>query len=96
MAGHLVLVHEGPKPFKCNKCNSTFKSIQGLTGHIASVHEEKKQFKCEICNSSFAQTYQLKGHKTLVHEGPKPKDYSKDPHKAEYIGPVFTELAAGR
>ena len=24
------------------------------------------------------------------------KDYSKDPHKAEYMGPGFTESAAGQ
>ena len=53
---HIVSVHEGKKPFKCDMCDANLKQ----QGHIASVHENKKPFRCEICSISFGRKPNLK------------------------------------
>ena len=43
-------VHEREKPFKCERCNSSFVTMQSMNQHVASIHEKKKPFKCQFCN----------------------------------------------
>ena len=58
--------------FKCDVCDSIFKTKQNLERHVASVHEGRKPFKCDFCNANFAHKHQLKRHVASVHENKKP------------------------
>ena len=64
----LPSVHEGKKPFKCDKCEVYFGLKYDLNLHIASVHEGKKPFKCEICNDQFELKHELNEHIASVYE----------------------------
>ena len=65
---HIASVHEGKKPFKCDKCEVYFGLKYDLNLHIASVHEGKKPFKCEICDDQFELKHELNEHIASVHE----------------------------
>ena len=39
---------EEKEKFKCDICNTNFKSKQGMKGHIATIHEGKKQFNVRL------------------------------------------------
>ena len=54
--------HVVDKHFKCDKCNSFFKTKYKMKRHIESVHERKKPFKCNVCDASFAQNAKLVRH----------------------------------
>ena len=41
----MALVHEGTKPFKCDKCDYSCSLKGNLKQHVASVHEGIKAFK---------------------------------------------------
>ena len=43
-------IHEGKKPFECDKCDSTFTRKHGLKYHLEIVHEKWKPFKCQSCS----------------------------------------------
>ena len=50
---HIASVHEGKKPFKCDKCESCFNLKKDLNVHVASVHEGNKPFQCKMCDVQF-------------------------------------------
>ena len=54
MKKHVVSVHEGNKPFKCDVCEYTSPQTVDFKKHVASVHEGKKPFKCKICDKSIS------------------------------------------
>ena len=56
--------------FKCQVCNSYFKSTRNLNNHISSVHEGKKPFQCDTCN--YVHLFYKEKHVALVHEEKKP------------------------
>ena len=68
---HIVAVHEGIKPFKCDTCDANFARKDKLIAHIAAIHEGKKPYKCGNCDARFAQKPNLHGHIAAVHEGKK-------------------------
>ena len=69
---HVVSVHEGKKPFKCDICDFSCSLRHNMKRHVALVHEENNPFKCDICDFSSAQRNVLKVNVASVHEGDKP------------------------
>ena len=65
----LDLVHDGQKPFKCDRCDAGFMGKYNLNLHIKVVHEGNKPFKCSVCVDSFTSKRSLEGHFDLVHNG---------------------------
>ena len=65
---HIASIHEGKKPFECNRCNTMFSQKGNLEKHIASVHEKKKPFECSIWNAKFGRKAHLNAHIKSVHE----------------------------
>lgn len=45
-------VHNGERPFKCEKCDRAFTSPSNLRFHLWQ-HSETKQYYCNICDKSF-------------------------------------------
>ena len=59
--------HERNKPFKCTKCDKTFRRIEYLKRHV-KVHVEQKLFKCDQCTKQYTTKKGLEYH-LLVHTG---------------------------
>ncbi len=69
LKGHIILVHERKKLFKCDVCDSRFTDKKKLKVHITLVHERKKLFKCDVCDEFFTQKTNLKTHTLTIHQG---------------------------
>ena len=50
---HVLSVHEGKKPFKCEICDYSCLEKGSITRHVMLVHEEKKSFESRICDKRF-------------------------------------------
>ena len=72
---HVAIVHEGKKPFKCSKCETSFSSNAEIKRYIASVHDAKKLLKYNDYEASFLQKDHLKTHMSSVHRDKKSFDY---------------------
>ena len=65
---HIDTTHEGipyypdigKKPYKCDLCDSDFKTKDELEKHKRKVHEVKKLFQCNICSIGFVTKNLLK------------------------------------
>jgi hypothetical protein len=78
---HVATVHEGKRPFVCEKCGYRFAERSKLKKHIKSfhenltapvpdsVHKKIRPFKCTQCNASFGKKAHLNNHVKTVHEG---------------------------
>ena len=76
---HIDTAHEGipyypdigKKPYKCDLCDSDFKTKDELEKHKRKVHEVKKLFQCNICSIGFVTKNLLKNHLKTIHEDPR-------------------------
>ena len=65
---HRQLVHKiGAKELKCEKCNFTSFSKEGIIRHIKVMHEEKKLI-CEDCGFGAVYKADLERHRICVHK----------------------------
>ena len=65
---HIRSVHERIKPFRCEKCASSFAEKKDMLRHIGTVHEGKKLYKCDTCKTNFSQKANLNAHIKTLHE----------------------------
>jgi len=65
------IVHSDDKPFKCSKCEKTFKRMAALKEHLRNTHTDEKHFQCLICQYACRDRRNLKTH-MLIHVGLKP------------------------
>ena len=42
MNQHVVSVHKGKKPFKCNICDANFSDSGNIKRHVFKIHEGRK------------------------------------------------------
>ncbi|XP_050522048.1 gastrula zinc finger protein XlCGF7.1-like isoform X1 [Daktulosphaira vitifoliae] len=79
LKNHILMIHEGKKPFKCEMCNATFPRKDYLILHYA-IHSNEpefkdqlliKKFKCQICEKSFSNLSSFHRHEWL-HKEEKP------------------------
>nr|XP_029719848.1 gastrula zinc finger protein XlCGF7.1-like [Aedes albopictus] len=61
---------EGPLPFKCEMCEKSYKSKNGLVNHIR-VHTGEKPFSCRHCSMTFATSDARRSHE-MNHSATKP------------------------
>ena len=69
---HIRSVHERIKPFRCEKCASSFAEKKDMLRHIGTVHEGKKLYKCDTCKTNFSQKANLNARIKTLHEKNKP------------------------
>ena len=54
--------------FKCDRCELSCESPNGLKEHVASFHEEINPIKCDICNICFGLRSDWNKHMAAVHK----------------------------
>lgn len=61
------------RPFTCDFCNISFKTINHLRSHMATRHTaaKDKKFVCEICDRRYPFKYQLNSHMNSAHSDVK-------------------------
>ena len=67
---HENTVHTDSRPFKCDTCSKSFKSLQDLRGH-ERTHTGERPYKCDQCDYAGALPSSLRTHK-MKHNGVKP------------------------
>lgn len=60
-------VHEKVKPYKCDKCSSTFAFKDGLQRHNQMVHDQIRPFSCSYCSLMFKTKAHLSKHSLALH-----------------------------
>ena len=75
---HVNGVHLNLKPFRCEKCDATFKRKEALKKHEDTIHaKEQKPYKCTMCDKAFNRDDHLENHKKRIHLNAKPpKNFS--------------------
>ena len=97
---HIAKVHEGKKPFSCEKCDKGFSKKFNLKEHVQSVHEGRKLL-CETCGKGFVNRDSLRNHIDHIHNKFKRKsqhlcnicgkDYSKKWALDQHMGSIHNE-----
>lgn len=68
---HVNSVHNTDRPFKCEKCNKSFKLECSLKIHSV-IHSEETPYKCSFCEKSFRLAASMKLHEKTIHTKEKP------------------------
>ena len=59
-------IHEGLRPYKCEKCDKTFGVRERLKRHFETVHEGKKKYQCPLCSQKFTTRFCQNLHMSKV------------------------------
>lgn len=70
LKSHLIMSHNGERPFECDVCKRRFPVKRKLILH-QYTHTGEKPHKCSICQKGFCEISRLKTH-LRVHTGEKP------------------------
>ena len=61
-------MHEGFKPFKCDKCQKQFGLKSQLNGHVKRVHLNERNHFCTFCDKACFSANDLKQHMQNNHD----------------------------
>lgn len=80
---HVMSIHNGERPFRCDICEMCFSRQQDRKRHMR-IHTGEKPYKCDFCEKSFTQSNNKKRH-MRIHSGDRP-------FKCEYCDDSFTQM----
>ena len=66
-----IIKHPVEKDFKCNHCDKTLTTKQGIKRHMESEHENTGPVKCELCEKEFKSIGTLNCHKRTRNKTPQ-------------------------
>ncbi|XP_063441644.1 zinc finger protein 773-like [Mytilus trossulus] len=66
MKEHILSLHAGVKPFKCDQCDKMFTRKYHLERHLM-MHAGTKDYQCEYCGKEFSTKGNLLSHVRRVH-----------------------------
>ena len=78
---HPSIMHAGEKPFKCNKCESSFKRQPQLSDHVQTAHKGRC-YQCSTCGytsldrSNIRRHLKRNAHEAIIVVNKKPEDQS--------------------
>ena len=83
---HIATVHEQIRPFKCEKCDLTFKRKAHLQSHFNASHAIERHYKhyCDKCDFKSSCRRNFTNHTNAVHLGIRP-------YKCETCEKTFTQ-----
>ncbi|XP_054277321.1 zinc finger protein 25-like isoform X1 [Macrosteles quadrilineatus] len=99
LTNHRKQAHSTEKPYKCVKCDSSFKTKTNLVYHIEVHHNStEEKFPCDICNMEFKRKCYLTRHQE-THTGADKKYVCEDcglgcRSKTDIAKHVLTHLGA--
>lgn len=64
---HLIVKHDGDKPYKCTECKRIFAVAKTLSKHI-EIHQKNERPTCKYCGLVFVQYHSMLKHQKR-HEG---------------------------
>ena len=72
--GHIRVVHDGKRPYKCTLCNNTFTQSSHMKTHIKRVHLKSESYQCTICEQFYTTERYLQNHIETIHNKMKPHE----------------------
>lgn len=86
LSNHAKSIHHSNRPYKCELCDKTYKTMFHLETHLQKHLSERgsneRPYICDICNFAFKQLCTLKLHIKQKHIGGRP-------HKCDECGAGF-------
>ena len=98
---HVLNVHEGYRPFQCDKCPLRFSRQINLNHHDVVHHEGRTDFQCGVCGHRAASKSSLSLHMSKHKKNPdgtyKPRDpkkriLKKEKCQVEYFAMFFFRM----
>ena len=63
---HIMMVHKGLPPYRCDVCLKGFTTLANFKSHIL-LHGTERPFNCSQCNKGFAQKGNFLRHLKGIH-----------------------------
>ena len=63
---HIMMVHKGLPPYRCDVCLKGFTTLANFKSHIL-LHGTDRPFNCNLCNKGFAQKGNFLRHLKGIH-----------------------------
>ncbi|XP_055682118.1 zinc finger protein weckle-like [Lutzomyia longipalpis] len=61
LQSHIHAMHIGDKPYVCEECGNSFRTISALNQH-QTIHSDERPYQCASCPKKFKKTQHLKRH----------------------------------